>query len=243
MKKLLALFSVCVILLSALTVGAAATILYGDANGDGKINNKDIGLLQQYLADWDVVLGPTDGEGTNKPGNEPAANSELSVKDAISLALSKEHSAYTQGKYYVTGKIAEIYDTTWGNMKITATDGKGDQFTIYGTYDAAGKLRFDDMKTQPKVGDIVKMYGVIGQFADTAQMKNGRIMEINGKATVENVTQPTEIKLVTDQDKILKETRKQKKDTKFFNFKGCQKCAEQIYLYENEGVYNNYLLK
>ncbi len=28
----------------------------GDANGDGKINNKDLGLLQQYLNDWDVTI-------------------------------------------------------------------------------------------------------------------------------------------------------------------------------------------
>ena len=28
----------------------------GDANGDGKVNNRDLGLLQQYLNDWDVIL-------------------------------------------------------------------------------------------------------------------------------------------------------------------------------------------
>ena len=29
---------------------------YGDLNDDGKINNKDLGIFQQYLADWDVTI-------------------------------------------------------------------------------------------------------------------------------------------------------------------------------------------
>ena len=32
------------------------TAAAGDANGDSKVNNKDLALLQQYLADWDVEL-------------------------------------------------------------------------------------------------------------------------------------------------------------------------------------------
>lgn len=58
--SVLAAILVAVILLSVLTVGASGTILYGDANGDGKLNNRDVGLLQQYLNDWDVQLGPKD---------------------------------------------------------------------------------------------------------------------------------------------------------------------------------------
>ena len=33
-----------------------ATTNYGDTNGDGKINNRDLGLLQQYLNDWNVTI-------------------------------------------------------------------------------------------------------------------------------------------------------------------------------------------
>ena len=75
------------------------------------------------------------------------------------------------------------------------------------------------------------------------------IIQTNNNGSFKNVISKAEVVWINTwishnhQDKILKETRKQKKDTKFFNFKGCQKCAEQIYLYENEGVYNNYLLK
>ena len=31
-------------------------ILSGDADGDGRVNNRDLGRLQQYLNDWEVVV-------------------------------------------------------------------------------------------------------------------------------------------------------------------------------------------
>ena len=33
--------------------------LYGDADGDGSINNRDVALLQQYINGWDVTLDET----------------------------------------------------------------------------------------------------------------------------------------------------------------------------------------
>jgi hypothetical protein len=123
------------------------------------------------------------------PASDPAADSTLSVKDAITLALSKEHNVYTTGKYYVTGKITEIYNTQYGNMKIT--DASGNILTIYGTYSADGSTRFDAMSSQPKVGDDVTIYGIIGQFNGTPQIKNGWIVKINGSApSTEPVTPP-----------------------------------------------------
>lgn len=32
------------------------TVFIGDANGDGRVNNRDLGLLQQHLNDWDVTI-------------------------------------------------------------------------------------------------------------------------------------------------------------------------------------------
>ena len=130
---------------------------------------------------------PTDP--VTPPVSEPAADSTLSVKDAINLALSKEHNIYTTGKYYVTGKITEIYNTQYGNMKIT--DDAGNILTIYGTYSADGSTRFDAMSSQPKVGDTVTIYGVVGQYNGTPQIKNGWIVKINGSApSTDPVTPP-----------------------------------------------------
>lgn len=49
----------------------AAVAMAGDVNGDGKLNNRDLGLLQQALGDWDVTVGGNadvngDGRVNNK---------------------------------------------------------------------------------------------------------------------------------------------------------------------------------
>lgn len=38
---------------------SAAALLYGDVNADGKINNRDQGVLQQYLNDYEVTVDTT----------------------------------------------------------------------------------------------------------------------------------------------------------------------------------------
>ena len=126
-------------------------------------------------ADPTTPTEPKPTDPVTPPASDPAADSTLSVKDAINLALSKEHNIYTTGKYYVTGKITEIYNTQYGNMKIT--DDAGNILTIYGTYSADGALRFDAMSSQPKVGDTVTIYGIVGQYNGTPQIKNGWITE------------------------------------------------------------------
>ena len=109
------------------------------------------------------------------PAGPPAADSELSIKDAIALGGSMEHNTYTEGKYYVTGVITEVYNTQYGNMKIT--DDKGNILTIYGTYSADGATRYDKLETKPVVGDTVTIYGIVGQYNGTPQIKNGWITE------------------------------------------------------------------
>ena len=111
--------------------------------------------------------------GTTPSNKEPAAGSTLSIKDAISLGASKAHNTYTEGKYYVKGEIVEVYNTQYGNIKIK--DSSGNILTIYGTYDAKGENRYDAMANQPVVGDTITVYGIIGQYNDTPQMKNGWI--------------------------------------------------------------------
>ena len=140
-------------------------------------------------ADPTTPTEPKPTDPVTPPVSEPAADSTLSVKDAITLALSKEHNIYTTGKYYVTGKITEIYNTQYGNMKIT--DDAGNILTIYGTYSADGSTRFDAMSSQPKVGDTVTIYGIVGQYNGTPQIKNGWIVKINGSApSTDPVTPP-----------------------------------------------------
>ncbi|MBQ7324544.1 MAG: hypothetical protein IJW98_02255 [Clostridia bacterium] len=106
---------------------------------------------------------------------DPAADSTLTVKQAIDLGMTKISDQYTQGKYYVTGVITEVYNEQYGNMKIS--DSEGNILTVYGTYSADGSTRYDALEVKPVAGDTVKIYGIIGQFKDTPQIKNGWIVE------------------------------------------------------------------
>ncbi len=122
-----------------------------------------------------VDTDPSEPSAPDNSSDDPAADTELSVKDAIALGASKEHDTYTSGKYYVVGEITEIYNEQYGNMKIKDAD--GNILTIYGTYSADGSVRFDKLDKKPAVGDTIKVYGIIGQYKDTPQMKNGWIVE------------------------------------------------------------------
>ena len=150
--------------------------IIGQYNGTPQIKN---GWITKHTPAGGNTTEPQPTTPVTPPASDPAADSTLSVKDAIALGTSKEHNVYTTGKYYVTGTITEIYNTQYGNMKIT--DASGNILTIYGTYSADGSTRFDSMSTKPVVGDEVTIYGVIGQYNGTPQIKNGWIVKINGE--------------------------------------------------------------
>ena len=130
---------------------------------------------------------------------DPAADSTLTVKQAIDLGMTKISDQYTQGKYYVTGVITEVYNEQYGNMKIS--DSEGNILTVYGTYGADGSVRYDALETKPVAGDTVKIYGIIGQFKDTPQIKNGWIVEHTPAGqqpdTPDTPVAPTGAKLLT----------------------------------------------
>ena len=139
-----------------------------------------LGVLTTYNSNAQMKnawLQELNGEAFEAPETEPdpEADTELTVAEAIALGASKAHNTYTEGKYYVTGEITEIYNTTYGNMYIADED--GNTLNIYGTYDADGTNRFDAMENQPAVGDTITVYGIIGQYNGTPQMKNGWIQE------------------------------------------------------------------
>ena len=120
--------------------------------------------------------------------NDPAANSTLTIAQALELANSKANTIYTEGKYYVTGTVKEIKNETYGNLYIT--DGTNDLY-VYGTYDATGANRFDAMETKPAVGDTITVYGVLGKYNDAAQMKNAWITSMNGEGGSGTTPAPT----------------------------------------------------
>ena len=106
--------------------------------------------------------------------DDPETDFVLTVKQAIDLGLSREHNVFTGDKYYVTGVITEVYNTTYGNMRITDED--GNILTLYGTHSADGELRYDAMEVKPVAGDTITIYGVIGQYNGVPQVKDGWIV-------------------------------------------------------------------
>lgn len=167
--------------------------IYGLYNADGSVRYDELetkpvvgdtvtllGVASNYNGAqmknaWMTAYTPGEGPETSDKPEDPAADSTLTIEEAIALGASKDHNTYTEGKYYVTGVITEVYNTTYGNMKIK--DNKGNILTIYGTFSADGSDRYDAMAKQPQVGDTVKIYGIVGQYNGTAQIKNGWIVE------------------------------------------------------------------
>lgn len=60
MKKFwIAAMALCLLLTATagvFAVSAEEKPLYGDVTGDGKVNNRDLGLMQQYVNGWDVEV-------------------------------------------------------------------------------------------------------------------------------------------------------------------------------------------
>ena len=103
---------------------------------------------------------------------------ELTIADAIAMGQTFAHNTFSSEKYYVTGVITEVYNDMYGNMKVS--DEAGNILTIYGTWSEDGKIHYDALENAPVAGDTVVLYGIIGQYNGTSQMKNGWIMSVNG---------------------------------------------------------------
>ena len=105
----------------------------------------------------------------------PAADSTLTIAQANALAALYAHETYdglyTTDKYYVTGVITSIVNTTYGNVYIA--DENGNEFYVYGLKDAEGSVRYDSMTVKPIVGDTITVYGTIGAYGKTTQMNTG----------------------------------------------------------------------
>ena len=120
---------------------------------------------------------------TLKLSNFPDTNTFVDLVQANKMGVLMNGS-YTEGKYFVTGEIVSIdpdkNDNTklnnYGNMTIKDKD--GNTFYLYGLYTADGAVRFDKMNPQPKVGDTITVYGVIGSYKGAAQMKNGWLVTV-----------------------------------------------------------------
>ena len=112
----------------------------------------------------------------------------ISIEEAIALGSAQEHNTYTADKYYVKGTVTGLYNTTYGNFYVT--DGTN-QICVYGLYSEDGSTRYDKMEVKPVDGDVVVVYGVLGQYNGTPQFKNAWLIQLG-----EGSEQPHEHKYV-----------------------------------------------
>lgn len=131
---------------------------------------KDGSLMEDVIS---LKPGESKVEVVTGTVKDPKADTALSIADAIALGASKAHDTYTSGKYYVTGVITEVYNTQYGYMKLT--DEAGNILDIYGTYSTDGSTRYDALEVKLVAGDTVTIYGIVGQYNGTPQIKNGWI--------------------------------------------------------------------
>lgn len=125
------------------------------------------------------VLGQYNGSTQLKSGWLVSFASPTSIPDA-NTAAEAAGSSYSENKYLVSGTVSSIVSETYGNMYIKDAD--GNEFYIYGLYDLAG-TRYDGLTTKPAVGDVVVLYGVLGQYTNksnvtTNQMKNATLVSL-----------------------------------------------------------------
>ena len=150
------------------------------------INTNNAGISQFPAGFWpsdatgddntDEPENPGTGTETPDDGDDTTTEPEtLTILEAIAKGKTFAHDTYTTEKYYIVGTIKAITNTKYGNM--TLVDEAGNTLTIYGSYSADGKTGYGDMTEKPGAGDTVKLLGIIGQFSNAPQMKNGWIIE------------------------------------------------------------------
>ena len=167
------------------TITVTGTIVnYQHSSGDTEVEFEQGCTLDSWVAGGSQ---PTEPEVTEPTTPAPEAGSVLTIPEANALGAGQATGAYTTEKYKVSGTILEIDNTTYGNM--TITDGTNTLY-IYGTYNADGSARYDAMDVKPVVGDEITVLGIIGNYSNNPQMKNGWIVEHT--PGVPEVTDPVE---------------------------------------------------
>ena len=129
------------------------------------------GVIGKYNAPQMLDGVIVNHEPSDAPDTDPADGSALTIAEALAVGATKSHNQYTSGKYYLTGTIIEIQNAQYGNMLIS--DGTG-TILIYGMYKNGS--RYDALDNPPQVGDTIKVYGKIGKYNTTVQMKNAELI-------------------------------------------------------------------
>ncbi len=116
MKRVFTMLLVVAMLAGVLSAGTmsyahAAMQMVGDVNGDGKVNNRDLGNLQQIINGWeDTADGDADVNGDTKVNNKDLGSLQQIINGIPTIIIEdKQPKAATASKYTVLGTPAAEY--------------------------------------------------------------------------------------------------------------------------------------
>ena len=120
----------------------------------------------------------------------PADGEALTIPQALAIA-KLAGTSYTTQKYYITGIVTNVYNTTYGNLYLK--DANGNEICIFGLYTWDKSIRYDAMSYKPVEGDELTVYTILGMYNTTAQGKDAWIDEVvaHEHKYVDVVTDPT----------------------------------------------------
>lgn len=95
-----------------------------------------------------------------------------SVSEIIELCGTEAGEPSVE-RYYVKATIKEIINPEYGEMIITDETGS---LSVYGTYSADGKKRYNELEDKPYANDEVLLYGTVQNYNGTPQIKSGWII-------------------------------------------------------------------
>lgn len=111
MKRVLSVLLVVALLAGVLGANMMAQAhanlqVVGDANGDGRVNNRDLASLQQYINKWDVTVDETNADVN---GDLQLNNKDLSLLQQAVNGVVRVKATAPATKYISLGAPAEAY--------------------------------------------------------------------------------------------------------------------------------------
>ena len=112
-------------------------------------------------------------------------DSKITIAEAIEIGSLMDSDQYTNDKFFIDVKFESIDSTNdnalkYGNLYVSDNTGS---LYVYGLYNEDGSIRFDKMDPQPVVGDDMTLYGVLGRYNSTSQMKNAWMVKYTCNTT------------------------------------------------------------
>ena len=120
-----------------------------------------------------LTCNATDDNPNEDGGDEPTVR-ELSISEACEIGNKLSHDTATVDKYFVSGVITSIQNTTHGNLYIE--DAEGNSILVYGTWDSEGKIKYGQMDVTPNVGDTIQLF-TVGSNYNGPQLKEAWLVE------------------------------------------------------------------